>query len=140
MSQSNSVLFPPNTFQYIHPEWEISDGNLVWFHIGMGRDQLIGIILGIQVQQMILFAEHLTGLIQFTHADAHIVCLRNQRRIDQFSGVNVIWLTLQSAERNAIITAAEEDNPPIGSVPSITPQIPNRRGYFLPNAQVALRR
>ena len=37
-------------------------------------------------------------------------------------------MTLQSADRKAIVTAADEDRPPIGSVPSITPLMPLRRG------------
>jgi len=37
-------------------------------------------------------------------------------------------------------TAAEEESPPMGRLPSKTPQMPRDRGYFLVSAQVAPRR
>ena len=48
--------------------------------------------------------------------------------------------TAQSADKYAMVTAAEEESPPIGSVPSITPQIPTLNGYFLDKIIVTPRR
>ncbi len=49
-------------------------------------------------------------------------------------------LNLASATRKAIVTAAEEDNPPIGIVPSITALIPTFNGYFSDSSLVAPRK
>ena len=48
--------------------------------------------------------------------------------------------TSQSAERKAIITAADEDKPPIGKAPSTTPASPFLIGYYSTNARVAPRK
>ena len=49
-------------------------------------------------------------------------------------------LTRHSAVKNDMITAAEEDSPPIGSVPSITPHSPTASVKRFDSAQVAPRR
>lgn len=44
---------------------------------------------------------------------------------------------MHTALRYVRITAAEDDNPPTGSVPSITPLIPLLNSYFLERATIA---
>ena len=54
--------------------------------------------------------------------------------------LSLIPLTWHSASKKDRITAAEEESPPIGKEPSITPQRPTVSGNRLLSAQVAPRR
>ena len=51
--------------------------------------------------------------------------------------VKAIPFTLQRADKYVIMTAAEEDNPPVGRLPAISPRIPTDNGYFLERVWIA---
>ena len=39
----------------------------------MLRNQLVVVVLGIEIEQMVLLTEHLAALVELTHADAYVV-------------------------------------------------------------------
>ena len=106
----------------------------------MSRNQFITVIFRIQVEQMVFLRIDLTRLIQFTTTYSYIFVLDLTAMEIYSCGEREILFTAQRADRYAMVTAAEEERPPIGKLPSMTPQMPTVRGYFFDNMIVTPRR
>ena len=68
------------------------------------------------------------------------IIIKNQSNDYTVRTSNGLYVCKPSADKNVMITAADEESPPIGSSPSITAQSPIRKGYLSFKEIVAPRR
>lgn len=71
------------------------DGDGIGFHRGMGGDELVTVVEGIEIEQMVLAREELAALVELAGAHAHIAVLYSHSHLDH----------LEVGEADAVDTA-----------------------------------